>query len=62
MIGQHIQDRVVDVAATAPTVIAIGFNIVKVDQYLQAASYIVAIISGLCAAYYYLRKANSNKL
>lgn len=58
MIPQHVQDRVVDVAAATPAAVAVGMNIVQVNQYLQAAAYIVAILSGLCAAYYYLRKAN----
>jgi len=58
MIPQHIQDRVVDAAAVTPAVVAVSFNIVQVNQYLQAGAYIVAILSGLCAAYYYWRKAN----
>jgi hypothetical protein len=58
MISQHIQDRAVDTLAVTPAVVAVSFNIVQVNQYLQAAAYIVAILSSLCAAYYYLRKAN----
>jgi hypothetical protein len=35
-----------------------GMAIGEFNQYLQAAAFIVAIVSGLCASYYYVRKAH----
>lgn len=35
-----------------------GCTIAQINQYLQAGAFIVAMISGACAAYYYLRKAH----
>lgn len=37
----------------------VGFTIGEINQYLQAGAFGVAIVSGLCAAYYYIRKARS---
>ena len=55
---QHISDRIADTgAAVSAGCVAIGFSIGEVNQYLQAAAFIVAVISGSCAAYYYIRKA-----
>lgn len=34
-----------------------GMTIGQLNEYLQAGAFIVAMISGLCAAFYYLRKA-----
>lgn len=45
------------VAATIPTIA----TIVEVNQYLQAGAFIAAIISGLCAAVYYIRRVRTPK-
>lgn len=36
-----------------------GLTIAQINQYLQAGAFVVSMIAGLCAAYYYIRKANS---
>lgn len=35
-----------------------GFTLAQINEVLQAAAFVVAIISGLAATYYYIRKAN----
>lgn len=52
-------DRAADTAAAASGAATIvGASIGQINQYLQAAAYIVAMVSGICAAYYYIRKAH----
>lgn len=50
-------DRLADAGLTAAgaTPIALTF-IDELNKYLQAGSLIVAIVSGICAAVYYIRK------
>lgn len=62
----EIADRVADAAvgvsvgSTAGTALVV--NIATVNQWLQAAAFLVAIISGLCASWYYIsnrKKSNA---
>lgn len=56
---QQLADRAADGAAVlSGGAFLFGLTIGELNQYLQAAAYCVAIISGLCAAYYYIRKAH----
>jgi hypothetical protein len=59
-IASRIAERSAD-AATATTGGAIwfGLTIGEVNQYLQALAFLVAIVSGSCAAFYYIRKASA---
>lgn len=51
-------DRAADVGAgVSAAAAATGLTIGQINQYLQAAAFVVAIISGLCAAWYYIRKS-----
>lgn len=50
-------DRVADVGAAGAAVIPPVTIISQVNEYLQAASFIVAIISGVCAGWYYWKKS-----
>lgn len=51
-------NRVADAGvALSAGCVATGLTIGQVNQYLQAAAFVVAIISGSCAAYYYLTRA-----
>lgn len=60
MNAQHqIADRVADAAGTAGVLIPAVATIAQVNDYLQAGAFVVGIISGLCAAYYYVKKANT---
>lgn len=34
-----------------------GLGIDQINAYLQAGAFIVAMVSGTCAAYYYLKRA-----
>lgn len=56
---QHqIPERAADIAAATSGATALfGLTIGELNQYLQAGAFIVAIISGLCAAFYYIRKS-----
>lgn len=58
MIREQMADRVADAAtglAVGGTVGAtVAVNITVINQWLQAGAFTVAIISGLCAAWYYL--------
>lgn len=42
-------------AGTVSAVVA-GMTIGQLNEYLQAGAFIVAMISGLCAAIYYIKK------
>lgn len=60
MIGAQVGDRVADTAAaTSGGAILFGMTIAQINQYLQAGAFIVAIVSGSCAAWYYIRKGRS---
>jgi len=37
----------------------LGISIQTVNEYLQAGAFIVSMIAGLCAAFYYIRKGLS---
>lgn len=50
-------DRAADVAAAGALIVPTGVTIVDINNYLQAGAFIVAMISGACAAYYYIKKA-----
>lgn len=58
MIRHDIAERVADagtglsVGGTLGTLLAV--NIATVNLWLQAAAFLVAIISGLCASWYYI--------
>lgn len=57
---QHqVADRVADAAGAAGVLVPAVATIAQVNEYLQAGAFVVGIVSGLCAAYYYIRKANS---
>jgi hypothetical protein len=53
---QHVADRVAGTAAASASALTLGVSIATVNEYLQAAAFLVAIISGLAATLYYLRK------
>lgn len=55
---QQVADRAVDTLALGGVGggITVGLTIGQLNQYLQAGAFIVAMISGLCAAWYYIRK------
>lgn len=55
---QHLHDRAAD-GAVALTAVATGVSLAATLQVVQIVAGCVAIVSGLCAAYYYIRKANS---
>jgi len=57
-IEEHPQmaERAAAVATALSGVTYVGATIADVNQYLQAGAFIVAMISGLCAALYYIRK------
>lgn len=56
----NLQDRMADVGAvTSVSCATVGITIGQLNQYLQAGAFIVAIISGLCASYYYIRRSRS---
>jgi hypothetical protein len=52
----HIADRAADVALATSAVVTVGVTIADISAYLQAGGYAVSIISGLCAAVYYIKK------
>lgn len=52
----QIADRTADVAFATSAVVTVGVTIADISAYLQAAGYVVSIISGLCAALYYIKK------
>lgn len=62
MIPVQVADRIADtgavVAIATPTAFAIGISIQEVNLWLQALAFMVAIVSGLCAARYYWRKGS----
>jgi len=51
-------DKLAD-AATGVSAAALfgGMTIGQINQYLQAGAFVVSMIAGLCAAFYYVRKA-----
>lgn len=60
MIAAQAADRVADSAtAVSGGAILFGMTIAQINQYLQAGAFIVAIVSGSCAAWYYIRKARA---
>ena len=62
MSPQVLHDRAADVAAaTSGASFGVGMTIGQLNQYLQAAAFVVAIISGLCAARYYIKRSNDQK-
>ena len=51
-------ERIANVAAgSASGLTVFGMTIGQINEFLQAGAFVAAIISGLCAGYYYLRKA-----
>lgn len=44
-------------AIACGTSILAGIAIDDVNKYLQAGAFVVAMVSGACAAYYYIKKA-----
>jgi hypothetical protein len=52
---QHLAQKAADIATIASGSIAVTSSITQVNEYLQAAAYVVAIVSGLAAAWYHLR-------
>lgn len=50
-------DRIADIGAGSSVAIPVGFTVAQLNEYLQAGAFIVAMISGLCAAYYYWKKS-----
>jgi hypothetical protein len=55
-------DRVADAATlVSGGCVAVGITIGEINQYLQAAAFLVAIVSGSCAAFYYVRRARHAK-
>lgn len=38
-----------------------GVSVSTINEYLQMASFVVAIVSGACAAVYYYRKSKSHR-
>lgn len=58
MTSHLAHDRLADAgAALSAGCVAVGITIGEINQYLQAVAFIVAIVSGSCAAYYYVRRA-----
>jgi hypothetical protein len=55
MIDQHLAQKAADIGTAASGGIAIATSVAQVNEYLQAAAYLVAIVSGLAAAWYHLR-------
>lgn len=53
-------ERTVNVVATSGVGggIVTGITIGQLNEYLQAAAFCVAIISGICASFYYIVKAS----
>jgi hypothetical protein len=49
-------DKAFGTLAFSAGAVTVGVSIAEVNQYLQAGAFIVAIISGLAATVYYLRK------
>jgi hypothetical protein len=35
-----------------------GLSMAQINEYLQGGAFLVSMIAGLCAAYYYVKKAN----
>lgn len=57
---QHqIADRAADVAATVGVLTPAVATITQVNAYLQAGAYLFGMLSAACAAYYYVKKANT---
>jgi hypothetical protein len=52
-------DRIADAAASSTVLLPTVSVIAQLNDYLQAGAFIVAIISGLCAARYYWKKAHN---
>jgi hypothetical protein len=38
-----------------------GMTIGQINEWLQAGAFIVSMIAGLCAAFYYVKKTRSDK-
>lgn len=56
-------NEIADKAANVATGVSVtgwvaGWTIGEINQWLQAGAFLVSMIAGLCAAYYYLRKAH----
>lgn len=50
--------KIADSAAATSWIGLIFAHIVEFNQVLQFFAFVVAIISGICAAYYHIKKAN----
>jgi hypothetical protein len=58
---QQLHDRIADTAAVSGGgLIILGRSIADINQVLQAIAFIAGIVSALCAAYYYIRKAHKS--
>ncbi len=55
---QHLADRTAD-GALAVSAIATGVSLAATLQVVQIVAGCVAILSGICASYYYIRKAHT---
>lgn len=54
---QEVQTRVGQIMlGTMGGSLVVGVTIETVNKYLQAGAFAVAILSGLCASFYYIRK------
>lgn len=53
-IADRVADAAVGVSVGSTTATALVVNIATVNQWLQAVAFLVAIISGLCASWYYI--------
>jgi hypothetical protein len=55
---QQVHNHVADTyAMVCGGSLLFGLSISQLNEYLQAGAFIVAIVSGSCAAYYYLKRA-----
>jgi thiamine monophosphate synthase len=62
MSTHHIADRIADGAAALPiTVTVAAMSIQTLNAYLQAGAFIVAMVSGICAAVYYVVQTIRNR-
>lgn len=57
----QITDRAADAALATTVALPTTAAIALVNEYLQAAAFIVAIVSGISATVYYIRKARSKR-
>jgi hypothetical protein len=53
---ETIAERIAGGAAGTSVLTAVGFSIATVNEYLQAGAFIVSMIAGLAATFYYIRK------